>query len=88
MSGVKKKTGRQPGSLGEGSLTARLLALKVSDCAMLPDVGTNPHTNYTITIKRAKAQAPTGEWKLETCTGFAANLETVPFRFYRITRIK
>lgn len=88
MTGQVKKTGRQPGSLGEGSLTARLLALKENESLLLPEAGTHPHQNYAITIKRAGVQDPTGEWKLETCHGFAANMESIPFKFYRITRIK
>lgn len=86
MSDQATKTGRKPGTLGEGSLTARLLALKVGESVLMPDVGNHPFNNYLATVKRAKAQDPSGDWTLETCSGFAKNMDSMPFNFYRMTR--
>lgn len=88
MTAATKKVGRKVGTLGENSLTAKILALKPGEATLMPDVGTHPHGNYTITIKRAMTIEPKGYWKLETCHGFAANMDSTPFKFYRITRIK
>jgi|GEM_PF-4891060 len=88
MTGQAKKTGRTPGALGEGSLTSRLLALNVGEYLLMPDVGNKPHHNYASTVKRARVQDTTGDWKLETCHGFTTGMDSVPFKFYRITRLK